>query len=319
MNEYHARHNTYFMLYTRDPEARVAEMSSCWNSYALIREKKDQYLPNSCDPQFLTLVFGGLPNLRAVEVSLMENPFQEEHPELLRDLWTMPSTRNLPRLATVERFTDILAALGANSVTVSIKTLSHDRLPFEFFVQKESIMSLFSPVFRSLTTLNLALDYSDMPNNLHFQQAFESLAKQLRTASSLQTLDLSFQGRRKIDISPLLSSFTVHNYVFLDLANLTLRGIIVTQSGLGDFLVRQKNSLRRVHLGGNGVRGKHHPPNGGVHLSEGNFKSLFARMRSDMKLNRLSVQGDLVGLESGERWILEYVTDEQRLWEYVMD
>lgn len=319
MNEYHARHNTYFMLYTRDPEARVAEMNSCWNAYALIREKKDQYLPISCERESLMRVFGGLSNLRVVEVSLMENPFQEEHPELLRELWTMPSTRNLPRAATTERFTNILAALGANSSTVRIKTLSHDRLPFEFFVQKESTMSLFSPVFESLTTLTLAMDYSDMPNNLHFEQAFQSLAKQLRTASSLQTLDLSFQGRRKIDISPLLSSFQAHNYIFLDLANLTLRGIITTQIGLGDFLVQQKNSLRHVHLGGNGVRGKHQPPNGGVHLSEGNFRGLFARMRCDMKLESLSVQGDLVGLESGERWVLEYVTDEQRLWEYVMD
>jgi len=319
VNEYHARHNTYFMLYTRDPEARIEEMASCWNSYALIREQKDQFLPNSCNRECLTHIFRQLPNLRTIRISLMANPFQEDHPELLQDLWSVPSTRHLPRVATTERCTNILAALAANSSTISIKNLFHDRLPFEFFAQKESTMSLFAPVLECLTTLDLAIDYSDMPNNLHAAGAFENLATLLRAASSLQTLSLAFQGRRKVDILPLLTSFINHNYIFDVLKHLTLKGIIATEIGLGDFLVRQKNSLKRVHLGGVGVRGKHQPPNGGVHLSTGTFRGLFTRIRSDMKLESLRVQGDMIGLESHERWILEYATDEGSLWEFVMD
>jgi hypothetical protein len=249
----------------------------------------------------------------------MKNPFSDEHPELLHDLWTMPTTRSLPRVATTERFTALLASLAANSSVVSIKKLTQDRLPFEFFAQKDITMSLFTPVFESLTTLTLALDYSDMPNNLHSAHAFRRMANALQTATSLQNLELEFQGRRKVDISPLLSSFTTNNYVFQDLAQLTLRGIIIAESEFGDFIIRQKHSLKQLHLGGYGVTGRHQPPNGGVHMSTGSFQGLFARLNSEMKFQSLKVQGDVIGMESNERWILTYATEVDGLWEYVMD
>lgn len=319
VNEYHARHNTYFMLYTREAVERANEMNACWNGFGVIRENKDRYLPSSCDCQILTDIFKRLPNLRSINVTLMENPFEQKHSELLRGLWSMPSTRHLPRVATTERFTDILAAVAANRYTLSIKTISHDRLPFEFFAQKESRFTLLYPIFETITHLNLAIDYSDMPNNLHSTQAFERLAGLLQIASSLQVLQLAFQGRRKIDISPLLSSMSNDRHVFLDLKQITLGGIIASGFGLEDFLVRQKNSLRHVHLGGEGVRGRHAPPNGGVHLSSGSFGGLFERLRREMKLDSLRVQGDLIGQESGEKWILERADDEKNLGEYVLD
>jgi len=67
------------------------------------------------------------------------------------------------------------------------------------------------------------------------------------------------------------------------------------------------------------LRGLHAPPNGGVHLREGRFGGLFERVGRDMRLERFEVMGDLIGLESGEKWILDAVEDVKNLREYVID
>jgi hypothetical protein len=67
------------------------------------------------------------------------------------------------------------------------------------------------------------------------------------------------------------------------------------------------------------LRARHQPPNGGVHLQEGSFKELFTRLKSEMRLERLDVMGDLVGLESGERWVLDNLVEEMNLREFVTD
>jgi len=321
VNEYRARHNTY-ILYMRDPESRSIESNSAWSAYHGIREKKELYLPNSaesCNRELLTRIFASLPNLRSISVSLMTCPFEDDHPELLKNLWAMPSTRNLPRVATTKRFANILAAVASNSSIISLKSLSHDRLPFEFFTQKEILTSQFSTTFGSLTSLSLEIEYSDMPRNLHAEQGFNSLSNLLRSASLLRSLNLTFQGQRKVNISGLLASLKSNNHAFLDLKQLTLKGITTTQVGLANFLLRQKNSLKRLQLGGLGVKARHSPPCGGVHLITGSFRGLFERINRDIKLESFKLQGDIIGLESGEKWVLDQVEDQERLWEYVMD
>lgn len=319
LNEYHARHNTYFLQYMREPESRLEAQTSAWGTYAQLKEEKERYLPTSCEIDTLTRIFGRLPNLRSIEVTLTTCPFEEEgHPELLKDIWRIPSSRLLPRVATTERFTNILTAVSSNVSTIRINSLSHDRLPFEFFAQKAIVNSLLSTAFQPLTTLKLTIDYSDMPNNLHAPHAFQNLSHCLRTATSLRSLDFAFEGRKKIDISPLLSSFKEAGHHFSNLGELKLKGIISTEMELGDFLTAQK-SLKLLQLGGLGVRAPHQHSNGGVHLKEGSFKGLFGRLRAELGLEELRIQGDLVAEESGERWVLDHVELEERLREYVID
>jgi hypothetical protein len=319
INEYHARHNTYFLQYMREPESRLEAQTSAWGVYAHLKESKDLYLPKSCETDTLTRIFGRLPNLRSIEVTLTTCPFEEEgHPELLKDIWKIPSSRLLPRVATTERFTNILTAVSSNVSTISIKSLSHDRLPFEFFAQKAIVNSLLSTAFLSLTKLKLTIDYSDMPNNLHARVAFQNLFHCLRAATSMQSLDFAFEGRKKIDISPLLSSFKEADHSFSGLAELTLKGAISTEVELGDFLTAQKG-LKILQLGGLGIRAPHQPANGGVHLKQGSFRGLFGRLRAELDLVELRIQGDLVGEESGERWVLDHVELEEKLREYVID
>jgi hypothetical protein len=303
----------------REPESRLEAQTSAWGVYANLQESKDLYLPKSCETDTLTRIFSRLPNLRSIEVTLTTCPFEEEgHPELLKDIWKIPSSRLLPRVATAERFTNILMAVSSNVSIINIKNLSHDRLPFEFFAQKAILNSLLSVAFLSLTTLKLAIDYSDMRNNLHAHVAFQNLSHCLRAATSLQSLDFAFEGRKKIDISPLLSSFKEAGHSFSSLTELTLKGVVSTEVELGDFLTAQKG-LKILQLGGLGIRAPHQPANGGVHLKQGSFRGLFSRLRAGLNLVELRIQGDLVGEESGERWVLDHVEFEEKLREYVID
>ncbi|CZR62442.1 uncharacterized protein PAC_12339 [Phialocephala subalpina] len=319
VNEYHARHNTYFLNYMQDADIRMEMQTSVWFTYANLRAQKERYLPGSCDKDALNEAFGKLPNLKSIEVSLMTCPFQEDdHPEMLKEIWGIPSTRLMPRVATTERFTSLISAVGANIETIGIESLSHDRLPFEFFAQRPTLVSHMSGAFKSLTNLSLAIDYSDMPNNLHNSQAFQNLSICIRSATQLRTLSLQFLGRRKIDISDLLFSFRARSHIFKRLESLALRGIMSTETDLGDFLIKQQ-SLKSLQFGGLGLKTRHQPPNGGVHLSEGSFKNLFEKIKNNLELESFKLQGDLIGVESGERWILDRAEDEKDLWEFVTD
>ncbi|KAF4619060.1 hypothetical protein G7Y89_g14785 [Cudoniella acicularis] len=319
VNEYHARHNTYFLQYMQEPDDRLEAQSSTWASYAELRELKDQYLPEFFDFDRLVKIFSGLSNLESLEVTLMTCPFQEEtHPYLLKDIWGIPSTRLLPRVATTERFTILLTALASNISIISLKSVSHDRLPFEFFAQRLILIEQFSLVFRSLTSLKLTIDYSDMPNNLHYAKGFHNLFQCLSSPTSLRNLELAFLGRKKLDVSPLFSSFQEHGYAFPALQDLKLKGIATTEEELCYFLKRQK-TLKRLQLGGSGLRARHQTANGGVHLSKGSFRAVFESVNKELSLESFMVQGDLIGLESGERWILDKVDAQENLKEYVTD
>lgn len=313
----------------QDSDIRMDMQTSVSSTYANLRAQKERYLPGSCDKDALEEAFNFLPNLKRIEVSLMTCPFQDDdHPEMLKEIWGIPSTRLMPRVATTERFTSLVSAIGSSLETITIESLSHDRLPFEFFAQRPNLISHMAGAFNSLTNLSLAIDYSDMPNNLHHTKAFQNLSKCMRSATHLQSLDLQFLGRRKIDVSDLLSSFRANDlilssngcshHVFTHLENLTLRGITSTEAELGDFIIKHK-SLKALQFGGLGLKTRHQPPNGGVHLSEGSFKDLFAKIKSHLALETFKLQGDLVGVESGERWILERAEDEKDLWEFVTD
>jgi hypothetical protein len=303
----------------RDPESRLEAQNSAWAAYRYLKEDKDLYMPTSCELDMLTGIIGRLPNLSSIEVTLKTCPFQEKAtPELLGDIWQIPSTRLLPRVATTERFTNILTAISFNLSIVGVNTLSHDALPFEFFAQKPSLISLFSTTFQPLTTLKLAIDYSDMPNNLHFTEVFENLSFCLRSVTSLQRLDLGFEGTKKIDILPLLSSFKEEEHFFPSLTELMLKGIISTEVDLGYFLTKHKR-LKILQLGGVGDKAPHQAARGGVHLKKGSFQGLFGRLRKELDLEIIRIQGDLVGMESGECWVLDLPELEEKLREYVID
>ncbi|KAH8659123.1 hypothetical protein BGZ60DRAFT_117908 [Tricladium varicosporioides] len=319
VNEYHARHNTYFLNYMQQTDARVEAQYQFWEQYTILKSLKETYLPAYFDTDRLARILRCLNNVQDIEVTVMTCPFMDEDdPGLLRDIWNIPSTRLLPRLSTTERFTNLLVAVSSNLSVITLKSLRHDRLPFEFFSQKPMLIDQLSSVFSMLTSLNLAIDYSDMPNNLYYAKGFHNLFQFLRTPTALRALSLSFLGRKKLDISPLFSSFQEHGYSFPCLGRLTLQGISACERELGNFIVGQE-TLNYLQVGGAGLKNRHQPANGGILLMKGTFRTLFERIKSSLSLETFLVQGDLVGSESGERWILEESVPEEDLKEYVTD
>jgi len=313
VNEYSGRHNAYFLQYMMVPEERLTQQYATWEAYERFKQLTATYLPTSCDEATLTEIFASLPNLTSLKINLMLCPFIKRNPnvpDLLVNIWTFPSTRLLPRVATVERMTSILNAVAANSTTLTINSLSHDRLPFEFFFQNPKKMAVISTAFRYLTSLELLLDYSDLPNDTHAPQAFANLGKCLRAAPLLKDLSLGFQGRRKVDVTALLASFAEDEYTLPHLSTLQLQGMVTTETDLCDFLVRQKQTLTTVTLGGEGVKAVRQPVNGGIFLDIGSWKGLVSCLTEELELDKAGscvvyLQGDLKGLQSDESWIFE--------------
>jgi hypothetical protein len=318
INEYHARHNIYFLQFTMDPEARGPSQESTWAAYLCLKALREQHFPESCEPKRLMKVFSGLCNLKTVHVESMEFPFPgEEELDLLEQVWKIPSTRHLDRPATTDRFSDILSALAVHLGDVKLEHLSHDRLPFQFFTQRQDTLDLFFPVVNNLTSLSLGIDFHES-DGIHYTKGIQNISNLLGSATLLERLSLVFYGRRKFDISAMFRHILDAEFEFEKLTHLTIQSIITTESELGDFITALP-SLKSIKLGGPGLRAPHQPANGGIHLNQGSFDSLFLRLNSEMKLDSLLVQGDLVGIESGERWVLDDIEEQSNLKEYVID
>jgi hypothetical protein len=124
---------------------------------------KQEHLPSCCSPEILEPAFKKLCNLRSIKVTLSTCLFINP-PEFMQQVWAIPSTRRLPRAATRKRFTSLLTAVSSSPV-ISLKQLSHNRLAFEFFAQKPTLLSALERAFASLTTLILRLDHLHMTDN----------------------------------------------------------------------------------------------------------------------------------------------------------
>ncbi|KAK6579793.1 hypothetical protein PZA11_007501 [Diplocarpon coronariae] len=306
VNEYSARHNSYFLQYLMEPEARLEQQHLTWSAYTHFKTLKETHLPASCDPSRLIPIFARLSRLTSISITLMSCPFPARHPNtphLLPEIWSFPSTRLLNRVATVERASAVLSSVSVSSLAIA--SFKHDRLPFEFFVQKPALMETFRSAFRALGTLELALEYSDMPNNMHADLAFSNLGKCIQAAPLLQHLEIAMLGRRKIDIRPLLSLLAERDAGLQYLESFKLQGVITTEDSLSEFLLSLGSSLARAHLGGEGVRSSRQPSNGGVFLESGRWSSLAGRLGTEMAGVEVWVQGDLKELESGQIWIFD--------------
>ncbi|RDW58071.1 hypothetical protein BP6252_13482 [Coleophoma cylindrospora] len=319
VNEYHARHNTYFMQYLQDPEYRNSRLNEAWAYHGGLKTLKEVYAPKVCDPSLLEDTFKQLQNLESIAVSLHNMPGFTN--ELFQGIWRFPTTRALPRVWTWERFTSILTAVSSSNI--QLKSLSHDRLPFEFFTQRPTVISQLSTTVTNLQFLSLQLDYSDSPNAAHHQTGLERLSQFLRSAPLVKTLHLVFQGRTKILISPLLSNLEAHaasvetlslgdkkkdisspNFPFLE--TLMLDKIATTEFELAAFITRHP-TLRRLQLGGPGLVAPHHSSDGGIQLTSGTFKGLFSQLKFSLDIEKFNAQGEFQEIESSSRMQLQPV------------
>ncbi|APA05362.1 hypothetical protein SS1G_09774 [Sclerotinia sclerotiorum 1980 UF-70] len=310
INEYHARHNTYFLQYTRHAETRVEAAEEAWLRYSSLKPLREEYTPWMCDPDILSEVFRSLPNLSALSISMTTFPLPDE-PELalLASIWKIPSTRLLRRELTKERFTIILFSLLRNIGDLTFRSLSHDSLPFEFFGQNKALFGSMTPIFHNLTDLRLVLDYNDMPSESDTLQALENLAACIRAATNLQNLELCIQSKRKLDVTPLLERLlpiSDGSKSPFPLQRLHVEGGACKFAPLQRFLISLVPTLQVLEIGGEGRHWPNQLSNGGIHLLDGTFRDLFKNVEEahGKSLTKFVVRGDLAEVEAGGLWFL---------------
>lgn len=118
VNEYHARHNTYFMQYLQEPEYRNSLLAEAWTYHGDLKMSKEAYAHKVCNLACLEDTIKRLPNLESIVVSLHNMPGFTN--ELFQGIWRFPTTRALPRVLTWERFTAILTAVSCEYYSVTL-------------------------------------------------------------------------------------------------------------------------------------------------------------------------------------------------------
>lgn len=286
LNEYHARHNTFFVQYMRDPEDRDHESHGAWAEYAELKSRKESLAGKYCNLDLLEETFKNLPNLRAIDVNLMRCPFQ--HP-LLQQIWQIPTTRLLSRVSTTQRFSNIIYAARH----LSLDSLTHDCLPFEVWSQR-SILENVPATFQGLRTLKVCLDYSVFPNALHSSNSFSGFSSALCAAPNLTTLHIGFAN----SIRPHLN-FTDYmgEYTWRCLHTLGLEGMNIAEDDVASFLIKHAATLKRLQLGvykTSGYTQRVANMQNIIQFRQGTVRGLLTRIREVMRLEKLNMKGDVM-------------------------
>lgn len=222
---------------------------------------KKTYAAYYCEPELLNAAIPYLPNLDTIDISLDNCPFDPTD-EVWPRVWEFPTTRLLQRVLTTQRTTDILLATrplpspNANAkgiqtpINPKILTLTHSRLPLEFFTQPPRTFSSVVNSFTNLRALSLNLDYSPFPNDRYLIESFQGLGRCLSEAFSLQSLSLAYWGQTnpQLNIDVIFGSKTM----WKQLHTFRLTGVKIVVEDLLGFLHRQKGTIKRLGIGGKG-------------------------------------------------------------------
>jgi hypothetical protein len=285
LNEYHARHNTFFVQYMRDPEDRDQESQGAWAEYAKLKNQKELLVDKYCNPELLEETFKTLPNLRAIDFNLTRCPF--EHP-LLQQIWKIPTTRLLSRVSITQRFSNVIYAARH----LALDSLSHDCLPFEVWGQR-SILEDVPATFQALRSLKVSLDYSVFPNALHSGNSFTGFNSALCAAPNLQVLHIGFANSIRPDWN-----FTQYmgNSTWRNLHTLGLEAMNLAEEDVAIFLIRHAASLKQLQLGvyeKTNAFGRVSNMQNIIQFRHGSLMGLLTRIRERMRLKKLNMRGDM--------------------------
>ncbi|EFX03033.1 hypothetical protein CMQ_2962 [Grosmannia clavigera kw1407] len=328
-----ARHAAYYQNYLLEPERQTALLTHTWKTYEQFEKLRRTVPGfNTYDVTDVVAALRPLINLRHLAVTFRRSPYDLEvlhraltvpecckmdHASACKTLNTLLSAL---QQATAAHKAD-KAAAGSDSPGLS--TFAVDRLPLEMFRQSSDRRLWFQcgGMFAGLKRLDLALDTSNATYPSARFKAVNGLGYVLRLAPQLTHLSLAFHNyvrpRDKFILSFLEllgeSSFSLGSYPGRDasphrgcagaprtrfsyagLTDLKLEGIACDERELCVFLLRHAATLERLRLGGRGMaRTAYEPPSGGISLFNGNFRSLFRRLRGRMsRLQRLHLEGD---------------------------
>lgn len=316
VDEYTARHASFFQHYLEEPAERNDRLALAWAQYYEADKSRKASPTFESRPDLVVESFRNLANLRDLEVTFTKCPFNID---ILEQVFRgLPSCRKMDR----EHATKTLAVITSALKETSLSSLTIDRFPLEVLRlpdERRRWHDCVSTSFSRLSTLNLTIDPSALRLPAQRFKAIKGLGSILRCATNITSLTLAFHtyGMPKhkfiIWFDTLLGDFT-----FEKLTDLKLEGISCDEDDLRNFLLRHAATLERLRLGGRGLAKAFEGGLGGIHLCRGTFRGLFASMRNRLpKLERIHLEGDFecVGVErsSNEAYSFHGVTDDN--WE----
>lgn len=316
VDEYNARHASFFQHYLEDPEERNERLQAAWLAYWEAKQQRMTVPAFDSRPEMVLEAFRNLPNLRDLDVTFTRCPFDIE--VLDQVFQGLPSCRKMDREHAAKNLALIASALKETNLT----SLTIDRFPLETLRLPDERRHWFDCVstsFAKLTTLNITVDPSTLKLPNQRFKAIKGLGHILRCAANVTHLTLAFHtyGMPKhkfiIWFDTLLEGFT-----FEKLTDLKLEGISCDEEDLRKFILRHAGTLERLRLGGRGLAKAHEGGLGGIHLCRGTFRGLFVGLRNRLpKLERIHLEGDFecVGVErsSNEAYSFHGVTNDN--WE----
>ncbi|KKY36875.1 hypothetical protein UCDDA912_g03102 [Diaporthe ampelina] len=316
VDEYNARHASFFQHYLEDPEERNERLQAAWLAYWEAKQQRMTVPAFDSRPDMVLEAFRNLPNLRDLDVTFTRCPFDID--VLDQVFQGLPSCRKMDRDHAAKNLALIASALKETNLS----SLTIDRFPLETLRLPDERRHWFDCVstsFAKLSTLNITVDPSTLKLPNQRFKAIKGLGHILRCATNVTHLTLAFHtyGMPKhkfiIWFDTLLEGFT-----FEKLTDLKLEGISCDEEDLRNFILRHAGTLERLRLGGRGLAKVHEGGLGGIHLCRGTFRGLFVGLRNRLpKLERIHLEGDFecVGVErsSNEAYSFHGVTNDN--WE----
>lgn len=290
VDEYNARHTTFFQHWLQEPEERSAMLQDAWLKYYELEESTRKFPPFHSRSAAVEESFKRLPNLKELEITLTKCPYDIE---ILKEVFEVRSCRKRDRNQTCKNMNAIVSAIRH----VRLSSLSIDQLPLEIFRLADDRRHWFDCArsFASLSRLNLVLDppSSLLPSSKF--RAINGLGHVLQFSVNLTHLTLAFHTYHapleKFEL--LFQALFCGDFSYKKLTDLKLEGVSCAEGDLRSFLVRHSSTLERLRLGGRGLAKPHEMSIGGVHLHAGSFRSLFASLHGKLpKLKRFHMEGD---------------------------
>ncbi|KAH8884787.1 hypothetical protein GQ53DRAFT_378457 [Thozetella sp. PMI_491] len=317
VDEYSARHTSFFQHWTIEPEDRNNLLQNAWLKYYELETATRGMPAFHTRAAAVEDAFRNLPNVTELEVTYTKCPYDIE---LLKDVFRLRGCRKWDRADACKNINAIVSAIRH----VRLSALTIDQLPLEVFRLADDRRHWFDCArsFANLSRLNLVLDppVNLLPNAR--ARAINGLGHVLQFGRNLTHLSLGFHNyHAPQEKFPLHFKEFLPNFTFGKLTDLKLEGMSCSVDDLRVFLLRHAATLERLRLGGKGLASPYEPSIGGVHLHEGTFRSLFSSLHGKLpELKRFHMEGDMeagdVMTASRELYKFHAVTDDN--WDDVV-
>jgi hypothetical protein len=295
INEYHARHNSYFVQYMRDSSGREEAMIALWSLYQQWKADIEKHVADYCSLGLLRDTIPRLTALQEIEVRLTECPFDDP---MWERVWNIESTRRLLGTPSKQHFMDIL--FSAAIMKGQLRSLSHDSMHPSFWPDAEAALGSISGAFQGLRHLKLISACTRRQNDQPLQSnELTSLGRCLQEAKKLESLYLGFEAGTK-PLILLEDSFSA-DFSWPHLHTLVLECVSVEEEDLAAFLLRHSASLERFRLDKMGIQ--EYRKTGGDIIASGTLKGLLTRLRGLKVLKKLNLRPLAVPLYD-EQWNL---------------